>query len=191
MQVTRSIFKAYDIRGIVPATLNEELAQALGRSFGRRALDEGEKTVAVGRDGRLSGPTLVAALVRGLVSAGVDVIDIGMVTTPMLYFAASTLCTSEVEHRRGHHADVDHIDASRDQAAHQGGAKRRAAQAAIAPDGDGFLAFVEGAAAEGATQCLGQFFIEGGGDDAADVVGLEDGAGDLHGRLEATGRPEL
>ena len=97
MQVTRSIFKAYDIRGIVPATLDEDLAQALGRCFGRRALDEGEKSVAVGRDGRLSGPSLSAALVRGLVSAGVDVIDIGMVTTPMLYFAASTLCTSGIQ----------------------------------------------------------------------------------------------
>ena len=97
MQVSPTIFKAYDIRGIVPATLTQELAEALGRAFGTTALAQGEKTVAVGRDGRLSGPTLSAALVRGLVAVGVDVIDVGMVTTPMLYFAASTLCSSGIQ----------------------------------------------------------------------------------------------
>ena len=96
MQLSPSIFKAYDIRGIVPATLDEDVAHALGRAFGAAALREGETTVAVGRDGRLSGPSLGAALVRGLVAAGVDVIDVGMVTTPMLYFAANTLCASEI-----------------------------------------------------------------------------------------------
>jgi phosphomannomutase len=97
MQLSPSIFKAYDIRGIVPSTLTEEVAQALGHAFGTIAQAEGEKVVAVGRDGRLSGPALSAALVRGLVASGVDVIDIGMVTTPMLYFAASTLCTSGIQ----------------------------------------------------------------------------------------------
>src|SRR6478752_6433867 len=97
MQLSPSIFKAYDIRGIVPSTLTEEVAQALGMAFGAVALREGEKCVAVGRDGRLSGPSLSGALVRGLVASGVDVIDIGMVTTPMLYFAASTLCTSGIQ----------------------------------------------------------------------------------------------
>src|SRR4051812_49007646 len=97
MKVSSSIFKAYDVRGIVPSTLTEEVAEGLGRAFGSAARAEGEKTVAVGRDGRLSGPTLSAALIRGLVSAGVDVIDIGVVTTPMLYFAASTLCSSGIQ----------------------------------------------------------------------------------------------
>jgi len=97
VQLQPAIFKAYDIRGIVPDTLNEDVAEALGRAFGSAALREGERSVAVGRDGRLSGPALCAALVRGLVSAGIDVIDIGMVTTPMLYFAASTLCTSGIQ----------------------------------------------------------------------------------------------
>jgi phosphomannomutase len=97
MQVNASIFKAYDIRGIVPSTLTEEVAEALGRAFGTTARAEGENTVAVGRDGRLSGPMLSAALVRGLVSSGVDVIDVGVVTTPMLYFAASTLCSSGIQ----------------------------------------------------------------------------------------------
>src|SRR5512132_4168534 len=97
MQFSTSIFKAYDIRGVVPSTLNEEVAQALGRAFGQAAQAEGEKSVAVGRDGRLSGPSLSAALVRGLVASGVDVIDIGPATTPMLYFAASTLCSSGIQ----------------------------------------------------------------------------------------------
>lgn len=97
MQVVKSSFKAYDIRGIVPAALNEPMAEALGKAFGTVALREGQKTVAVGRDGRLSGPALSAALVRGLVAAGVDVIDIGLVTTPMLYFAANTLCQSGIQ----------------------------------------------------------------------------------------------
>jgi phosphomannomutase len=97
MQLSPSIFKAYDIRGIVPSTLTEEIAQALGHAFGTIAQAEGEKTVAVGRDGRLSGPALSAALVRGLVASGVDVIDIGLATTPMLYFAASTLCSSGIQ----------------------------------------------------------------------------------------------
>ena len=97
MQVSASIFKAYDIRGIVPTTLHEQVAEGLGRAFGTAALAEGETTVAVGRDGRLSGPVLSAALIRGLVAAGVRVIDVGVCTTPMLYFAASTLCTSGIQ----------------------------------------------------------------------------------------------
>jgi phosphomannomutase len=97
MQLSASIFKAYDIRGVVPTSLNEAVAEALGRAFGAEALHLGEKTVAVGRDGRLSGPALSAALIRGLVAAGVEVIDIGLATTPMLYFAASTLCSSGIQ----------------------------------------------------------------------------------------------
>ena len=107
MQVTASIFKAYDVRGVVPSTIDEGLARALGNAFGRMALAEGEKTVAVGRDGRLSGPALSAALVQGLTAAGVDVIDIGMVTTPMLYFAASTLCASGIQVTGSHNPKDD------------------------------------------------------------------------------------
>ena len=97
MQVTPSIFKAYDIRGVTPTALNDDVAEALGLAFGTQAMKLGEKSVAVGRDGRLSGPALSAALIRGLVAAGVDVIDIGLATTPMLYFAAATLCTSGIQ----------------------------------------------------------------------------------------------
>ena len=97
MQLTPSIFKAYDIRGIVPSTLNADVAEALGRAFGTIARRQGQTSVAVGRDGRLSGPELGAALTRGLVAAGISVIDVGMVTTPMVYFAANTLCHSGIQ----------------------------------------------------------------------------------------------
>jgi phosphomannomutase len=97
MQVNPSIFKAYDIRGVVPSTLTEEVAYHLGHAFGTHAAAHGETVVAVGRDGRLSGPALSQALIRGLVGVGVQVIDIGAATTPMLYFAASTLCASGIQ----------------------------------------------------------------------------------------------
>jgi len=97
MQLPASIFKAYDIRGVVPDTVNEAMAEALGRAFGTLARREGQASVAVGRDGRLSGPALSTALMRGLMQVGIDVIDIGRVTTPMLYFAASTVCASGIQ----------------------------------------------------------------------------------------------
>ncbi len=107
MQVPAQVFKAYDIRGVVPDALNPDFARALGRAFGARMRDLGENTVAVGRDGRLSSPQLSQALIEGLVAAGVDVIDVGMVTTPMLYFAAHTLCRSGIQvtgsHNPKHH----------------------------------------------------------------------------------------
>ena len=90
MQIDPTVFKAYDIRGVVGRNIDETFAEHLGRAFGSEALAAGEKAVAVGRDGRLSGPGLAAALVRGLVSTGLDVVDIGPVTTPMLYYVAAT-----------------------------------------------------------------------------------------------------
>ena len=90
MKSAASIFKAYDIRGLVGQTIDETFAEHLGRAFGSEAVVAGEKAVAVGRDGRLSGPSLVAALVRGLASTGLDVVDLGAVTTPMLYYVAAT-----------------------------------------------------------------------------------------------------
>ena len=90
MQVHASVFKAYDIRGIVDKTIDEQFAQHLGRAFGSEALAAGERAVAVGRDGRHSGPGLAAALIRGLASTGIDVVDLGPVTTPMLYYVAAT-----------------------------------------------------------------------------------------------------
>jgi len=90
MQVDASVFKAYDIRGIVGKTVDEAFAEHLGRAFGTEALKAGERTVAVGRDGRLSGPGLADALIRGLRSTGIDVLSLGAVTTPIAYYAAAT-----------------------------------------------------------------------------------------------------
>lgn len=90
MQVPASVFKAYDIRGIVGQTIDETFAEHLGRAFGSEAVAAGERAVAVGRDGRLSGPGLAGALMRGLASTGLDVVDLGAVTTPMLYYVAAT-----------------------------------------------------------------------------------------------------
>ncbi len=90
MQVQASAFKAYDIRGIVGQGIDALFAEHLGRAFGSEAVAAGQKAVIVGRDGRVSGPALVAGLIRGLQSTGLDVVDIGAVTTPMLYYAAAT-----------------------------------------------------------------------------------------------------
>ena len=90
MQIDPTVFKAYDIRGIVGRNIDETFAEHLGRAFGSEARAAGEMAVAVGRDGRLSGPGLAAALIRGLKSTGLDVVDIGAVTTPMLYYVAAT-----------------------------------------------------------------------------------------------------
>jgi len=101
MHVNGSVFKAYDIRGIVGTTIDAAFAEHLGRAFGSAAIAAGERAVAVGRDGRHSGPELVAALIRGLVSTGLDVVDLGAVTTPMLYYVAATRarhgCSSGVQ----------------------------------------------------------------------------------------------
>ncbi|HUW37971.1 MAG TPA: phosphomannomutase/phosphoglucomutase [Rhodocyclaceae bacterium] len=91
------IFKAYDIRGIVGRTLTADSVRAIGHALGSEALWRGQTAVAVGRDGRLSGPELSAALTEGLNAAGVDVYDIGRVPTPLAYFAAIELgCNSAV-----------------------------------------------------------------------------------------------
>ncbi len=100
MKVTASNFKAYDIRGIVGQTIDEAFAEHLGRAFGSEAVKAGERAVAVGRDGRLSGPGLAAALIRGLMSTGLDVVDLGAITTPMLYYVAAT------RGRRGCHSGI-------------------------------------------------------------------------------------
>ncbi len=91
--VPASIFKAYDIRGVVATALTPNVVEQIGRAFGSEALARGTPSVAIGRDGRLTGPDLSAALARGLRAAGANVIDVGRVTTPMLYFASYHLGT--------------------------------------------------------------------------------------------------
>ncbi len=95
--LSKSIFKAYDIRGIIGQSLDSTIARQIGQAFGSAARAKGEKTVVIGRDGRLSGPELASALAEGLQSAGVDVIDLGVVATPMVYFGTHVLdCQSGV-----------------------------------------------------------------------------------------------
>jgi phosphomannomutase/phosphoglucomutase len=106
--IPSEIFKAYDIRGIVGKTLTAEVAEAVGRAIGSRAGALGQRRVCIGRDGRLSGPALSQALARGLQSAGADVIDIGRVTTPMLYFATHHLQTGSGVMVTGSHNPPDY-----------------------------------------------------------------------------------
>lgn len=89
--VDRSIFRAYDIRGVVDKSLTLETAEQIGQAVGSEARARGLHTVLVGRDGRLSGPKLADAVIKGLLAAGCDVIDIGAVPTPLLYFATHDL----------------------------------------------------------------------------------------------------
>ena len=91
--IEASIFKAYDIRGIVNETLTEDAIYQIGLAFGSEAADRGEQKVYVARDGRLSGPALIKAFTQGLLDSGRDVVDVGMVPTPVLYFAAYDLGT--------------------------------------------------------------------------------------------------
>ncbi len=97
------IFKAYDIRGIVNETLTADIVFDVGQAFGSEAKERGQQTVVVGRDGRLSGPKLMRALSEGLRKAGMDVIDIGMAPTPVIYYAAQHLGTGSCIALTGSH----------------------------------------------------------------------------------------
>ncbi len=89
MELSPSIFKAYDIRGVTDKTLDPSIAKLIGQSFGSAMREIGETICVVGRDGRLSGPSLMAGLTEGLLSVGVNVIDLGVVATPMVYFGTN------------------------------------------------------------------------------------------------------
>ena len=102
------IFKAYDIRGIVDRTLTVEAVEAIGQAIGSEAQARGKRAVCIGRDGRLSGPALSQALARGLQKSGVDVTDIGRVTTPILYFATHHLGTGSGVMVTGSHNPPDY-----------------------------------------------------------------------------------
>lgn len=102
------IFKAYDIRGIVDKTLTADAVRAIGHALGSEAVKRGQRTIAVGRDGRLSGPELAGALAQGINAAGVDVLDIGCVPTPLSYFAAFDLGTDSAVSVTGSHNPPDY-----------------------------------------------------------------------------------
>ncbi|TAJ78354.1 MAG: phosphomannomutase/phosphoglucomutase [Gallionellaceae bacterium] len=89
----KEIFKAYDIRGIVGKTLTDDIVEQIGHAIGSEAAARKQHTIAIGRDGRLSGEGFAQALARGIQKSGINVIDVGRVATPMVYFAAFQLKT--------------------------------------------------------------------------------------------------
>ena len=104
----KEIFKAYDIRGIVGKTLTPEIVEAIGHAIGSEAVARKQTDIVIGRDGRLSGPDLAAALARGIRKSGINVIDLGMVATPMTYFAAYQLKTNSAVMVTGSHNPPDY-----------------------------------------------------------------------------------
>ena len=108
MEYPKEIFKAYDIRGIVGKTFTPEIVEAIGHAIGSEAVARGQTEICIGRDGRLSGPELAAALARGIRKAGIGVVDLGMVATPMTYFAAYQLNTNSAVMVTGSHNPPDY-----------------------------------------------------------------------------------
>jgi phosphomannomutase/phosphoglucomutase len=104
----RSIFRAYDIRGIVDDSLTTEAVYGIGQAVASQALEKGEKALAVGFDGRLSSPHLAEVLCEGILSTGCDVFDIGMVPTPLLYYATFALETRSGIMITGSHNPVNY-----------------------------------------------------------------------------------
>jgi phosphomannomutase / phosphoglucomutase len=108
MQLPSEIFKAYDVRGIVGKTLTPEICFAIGQSLGTLSLERGADTFAVGRDGRHSGPALSQALRDGMVSTGCNAIDLGLVPSPVSYFAGHYLNTGSCVSVTGSHNPPDY-----------------------------------------------------------------------------------
>jgi len=108
LSIDRSIFRAYDIRGVVGKTLDRDIARQLGRAIGSEGVERGLDEIVVGRDGRLSGPDLVAGLIEGLRQAGMNVIDLGMVPTPLVYYATYQLRTGSGVSVTGSHNPPDY-----------------------------------------------------------------------------------
>ncbi|WP_372597640.1 phosphomannomutase/phosphoglucomutase [Amphritea sp.] len=103
-----TIFRAYDIRGIYPRTLDTDTAFLIGQAIGSEALDRHQQTLCVGHDGRLSSPELSRALISGLLHSGIDAIDLGMVPTPVLYYATHALNTGSGVMVTGSHNPADY-----------------------------------------------------------------------------------
>ena len=107
-QLPAEIFKAYDIRGIVDKSLTADVVRKIGHALGSLAIEQGQKAIAVGRDGRLSGPELAGALMDGICAAGCDAIDVGCVPTPVTYFAAYELGCNSCVSVTGSHNPPDY-----------------------------------------------------------------------------------
>ncbi len=107
-QLPAEIFKAYDIRGIVDKSLTADIVRRIGHALGSLAAEQGQKAIAVGRDGRLSGPELAGALMDGICAAGIDAIDVGCVPTPVTYFAAHELGCDSCVSVTGSHNPPDY-----------------------------------------------------------------------------------
>jgi phosphomannomutase/phosphoglucomutase len=108
VNIDRSIFRAYDIRGVVGETLTPAVARLIGRAVGSEGRERGMREIVIGRDGRLSGPDMVAALTEGLRASGMDVIDIGAVPTPVVYFGCQHLHTGSGISVTGSHNPPDY-----------------------------------------------------------------------------------
>ncbi len=108
MNLPAEIFKAYDIRGIVGKSLTADVVRRIGHALGSLALEQGQTAIAVGRDGRLSGPELAGALIDGICAAGCDAIDVGCVPTPVTYFAAYELGCNSCVSVTGSHNPPDY-----------------------------------------------------------------------------------
>ena len=104
----QSIFRTYDVRGIVEESLNDNIVYTIGLAIGSEAQALAQQTVVIARDGRLSGPNLLAALKQGLQDTGCDVIDIGAVPTPVLYFATYHFNTRSGVMLTGSHNPVNY-----------------------------------------------------------------------------------
>ena len=106
--VPKEIFKAYDIRGIVGKTLTPTIVESIGQALGSEAIARQQTHIVIGYDGRLSGPELAGALAQGIQKTGIHVIDVGMVATPMVYFAAHHLETHSGVMVTGSHNPPDY-----------------------------------------------------------------------------------
>ena len=108
LPLDRSIFRAYDVRGVVGKTLDRDIARQLGCAIGSEGVERGLFEIVVGRDGRLSGPDLTTGLIEGLRQAGMNVIDIGQVPTPLVYYATYHLNTGSGISVTGSHNPPDY-----------------------------------------------------------------------------------
>ena len=108
IKIDPCIFRSYDIRGIAGVTLTDAIVTLIGQAIGSEAKEQGQHALVVGRDGRHSSPSLSQALIKGIVLSGCDVIDIGMVPTPVLYFACHKLNTQSGVMLTGSHNPADY-----------------------------------------------------------------------------------